>query len=96
MLGKTLLSLLKKRGMTLAELARKSGISKSTLSGITAGAGDSIRLTHLKKISEALDVSVHELAYGEPDPLSPAPEELLTELFKGDVRITLHRIEKKK
>lgn len=96
MLSKNLLALLKRRDMTLAELARKSGISKSTLSGISSGAGDSIRLSHLKKLAEALDVSVYELAYGEQDPRSPAHDEVLHDLFRGDVRVILQRIERKK
>lgn len=92
MLGKNLQTLLKKKGITLAELARKTGISKSTLSGITAGAGDSIKLSHLKKLSSALDVSVHELAYGTPDPKAAIGEEILTELFRGDCRVVISKI----
>jgi len=93
---KNLHALLAKRGpgWNLSKLAKATGISKSTLSGISAGTG-AIRLDHLRKIAEALEVSVHQLAYGEPDPFEAQSSEILHELFRGDVRVILQRIEKK-
>ena len=94
-LKENLHALLEKRGWNLSKLAKASGLAKSTLSGISAGTG-AIRLDHLQKIAKALEVSVHVLAYGEPDPFEIPSNEILHELFRGDVRVILQRIEKKR
>jgi hypothetical protein len=55
-------------------------------------------LNQLKQVASALEVSFHELCFGEPDPYEQKmdTEEVLRELFTGDVRVTLHRIERQK
>lgn len=94
-LSKNLQLHLKKKNWTLAKLAKETGLNKSTLHAWTVGRGN-IRLDYLKRVSQALEVSVYQLAYGEPDPYELAGEEILKEIFSGDVRVTLHRIEKKR
>jgi transcriptional regulator with XRE-family HTH domain len=84
-----------RRGLNLSELARKSGVPKQTLHGWVTGR-KGVNLEQLRKVSVALEVSIHELAFGEPDPYESPSEEVLKELFSGDVRVTLHRIERKK
>lgn len=86
---------LKKKNWTLTRLAKETGINKSTLHAWTVGRGN-INLNYLKKVSAALEVSVHQLAYGEPDPHEPLGVETLKEIFSGDVRVTLHKIERRK
>ncbi|MCB0349722.1 MAG: helix-turn-helix transcriptional regulator [Bdellovibrionales bacterium] len=86
---------LKNKGWTLSRLAKETGINKSTLHAWTVGRGN-IKLEYLKKVAHALKVSVYQLAYGEPDPHEAKSEEILRELFSGDVRVTLQRIERKK
>lgn len=54
----------------------------------------SINPDQLRKVAMILKVSVHELMFGEPDPHEPAADEVLREIFSGDVRVTLHRIER--
>lgn len=54
---------LEERGMTAAELARKSGVSKQVLSAWLAGAKPK-NIDQLKKVSEALRVSIDHLAFG--------------------------------
>ncbi len=56
----------------------------------------SVDLSQLRKVALVLKVSFHELAFGEPDPLEFDSGVLLKELFTGDVRVTLHRIERKR
>ena len=94
-LGKRLNRLCKERGLSLSELARLSSVPVQTLHGWTTGR-KAVQLEQLKRIASALKVSVHELAYGEPDPYEPVGEEILRELFSGDVRVTVQRIERKK
>jgi hypothetical protein len=36
------------------------------------------------------------LAFGEPDPHGEVSQEILHELFSGDIRVTVHRIQKGK
>jgi transcriptional regulator with XRE-family HTH domain len=94
-LGQSLQVLLKKRGWTLARLARESGVPSQTLHGWTTGRR-SVDLNQVRKVAGTLEVSVHELAFGESDPHAQASGEILRELFTGDVRVTLHRIERRK
>lgn len=37
---------------------------------------------------------MHELCYGEPDPYEVKSEEILKELFSGDIRVSIHKIER--
>lgn len=89
-----LVQLCKRRGWTIARLARESGVPKPTIHGWTTGRS-ALNLDQLKKVALALEVSLHELAFGCPDPYEGVSEECLKELFSGDVRISIHRIERK-
>jgi transcriptional regulator with XRE-family HTH domain len=82
----------KSHGITLSELAKKSGVPKATLHSWTTGSSPNIQ--QLKKVAEALNISLHRLAFGSPDP-NETKEEFLQELFQGDVRVTIHKILKK-
>jgi transcriptional regulator with XRE-family HTH domain len=94
-LQKNLSDLLKKKGISLAGLAKKSAVPKSTLHGWVSGQA-AVNLEQLQSVAEALGVGVHLLAYGTPDPFEEVSTEVLKEIFSGDVRVTLHRIERKK
>ncbi len=94
-LSSTLNSLCKKRRITLSELARRAGVPKQTLHNWTLGRR-SVNPDQLKKVAQALEVSVHYLLYGDQDPFETPNEEILKEIFSGDVRVTLHRIERRK
>lgn len=78
----------------MARLAKEAGIPKATLHGWTAGKEPS--LVQLKKVATALRIPLHTLAFGEPDPFEDVGEEILKEIFSGDVRVTLHRIHRGK
>ena len=86
---KRLKRLCKENGLTIAELARRSGVPKATLHSWTTGASPNMQ--QLKKVSSALSVSLHSLAFGEPDPHEYGAEKL-QELFEGDIRVTVHKI----
>lgn len=94
-LSTTIPTLCKKNRITLAELSRRSGIPKQTLHNWTIGRR-SINPDQLKKVSEVLKVSLHYLLYGEHDPFESPSEEILKEIFSGDVRVTLHKIERRR
>lgn len=93
--GKNLLRLMKEKGLSLGKLEKLSGVSKPTLHGWTTGRGVT-NLDQLKKVATVLEVPIHELIYGEPDPFESKTREVLKELFSGDVRLTVHRIERVK
>lgn len=94
-LGKSIEFHLRQKGWSITQLSKKSGVSKSTLHAWTVGR-KSINLENLKRVAAALEISVHQLVYGEPDPFESVGKEVLKEIFSGDVRITVHRIERKK
>lgn len=94
-LSSILESLCKKKGITLAELARRSEVPKQTLHNWTIGRR-SINPDQIKRVSQVLETSVHYLLFGEHDPFESPTEEILKEIFSGDVRVTLHRIERRR
>lgn len=89
-LSKNLLLLCKKRKISIAALAKKSGVKQPTLHGWTTGRSVQ-NLDDLKKVCDVLEVGLHTLLYGEPDP-HEVNEKILKEIFKGDIRVTIHRI----
>ena len=94
-LDKILLSLIEEKGWTVARLSRQSGVPKQTLHNWTSGR-KLVNPGQLKRVAEALGVSVYYLMFGESDPISHPGSEFLKEIFSGDVRVTVHRIERSK
>lgn len=94
-LGPTITQLCKKQGLSLTELSRRTGVPKQTLHSWTSGRR-SVNPMQIKKVADCLKVSVHYLLYAENDPYESPSEEILKEIFSGDVRVTLHRIERRK
>lgn len=94
LLSKTLLKLCKARKITLSQLSKKTGIPQPTLHGWSSGRSVG-NIDDLKKVCDVLQISLHSLLYDEPDPWELGHEEILRELFSGDLRVTVHRIEKK-
>jgi transcriptional regulator with XRE-family HTH domain len=94
-LEQTISELCRKRGWTLARLARESGVPPQTLHNWTLGR-KAVNPDQLRKIAQTLEVSFHYLMFGESDPFEQPGDEILREIFSGDVRVTLHRIEKTK
>lgn len=94
-LDKNIVKMCRDQKLTISRLAQLSGVPVQTLHGWTSGR-KAVQLEQLKKVAEALKVSVHELAFGEPDPFDPIGSEILREIFKGDVRVTIHKIERNK
>lgn len=94
-LGKTIIKLCKERDLSLAALAREAGVPPQTLHHWTTGR-KSMNPLQLKKVASVLKVPIHYLIFGEADPHEKPSQEILKELFSGDVRITIHKIEKRK
>lgn len=92
-LGEVLTRLMKERALTLAKLSRLSGVPKTSIHGWMTGR-KAMDLDQLKRVASVLEVSLHELAYGEEDPFAMRKGEILKELFSGDVRVTIHKIER--
>lgn len=94
-LGTMIQKLCKERSWTIAKLAREAGVPVQTIHNWSV-AKASVNPDQVKRVSDVLDVSLHYLLYGQNDPHEPRGEEILRELFTGDVRVTLHRIERKR
>jgi transcriptional regulator with XRE-family HTH domain len=66
-LAQNLIKLCKSKGLTIAALAKESGVKQPTLHGWSTG-----RAVHniddLKKVCNVLEVSLHCILYGEIDP----------------------------
>jgi len=89
-LGRMILKHCAERDWTLAVLARRSGVPKPTLHGWTTGR-NATNPMQLKLVAQALGISLHELIFGEPDPMSSGGSIPLEELFSGNVSITISR-----
>ena len=94
-LKENLPALLKKKNWSYQKLAAVSKVPKSTIHGWVSGQ-TAVSLEQLKAVAMCLEVSVHSLAYGSPDPFEDKTSEVLEKLYIGDIRVTLHRIERKK
>lgn len=94
-LEKNLQKACREQSLSLAKLAKASGVPKATIHGWMTGR-KAMDLRQLKKVATVLKTSLHELVFGEPDPFEERKEEILKEIFTGDVRVTLHRIERAK
>jgi transcriptional regulator with XRE-family HTH domain len=99
-LNENLKRLMLERKMNQTQLSKITGIAKSTLNGYLNSnpkSTEKIDIGQMKKIADALQTDFHDLLFGTPDPFSKAslPKEVLHELFSGDVRLTVHRIERK-
>lgn len=92
-LANTLTDICKKQRISFAELSRRSGVPPQTIHNWTLGKR-SVNPEQIKKVADVLKVSIHYLLYGEQDPHESPSQEILKEIFSGDVRITLHKIEK--
>lgn len=92
-LGPTLLSLCNERRLNLAKLSRITGVPRQTLHNWTLGRR-SVNPEQLRVVAKALKVSTHYLLFGENDPFEGPGDEILREIFSGDVRVTLHKIER--
>lgn len=78
----------KKKGWTLAELARRSGVPKTTIHHWTCGKVPG--LTQVGKVANTLGVPLHELIYGKPDPHLESKSE--SAVLSGVYRIHLEKI----
>jgi transcriptional regulator with XRE-family HTH domain len=94
-LHKTLQALCKEKELTLSRVSRLSGVPVQTIHSWTVGRS-SVNPDQVKAVAQVLEVSVHYLLFGETDRHEPPTEEILKELFSGDVRVTLHKIERKR
>jgi transcriptional regulator with XRE-family HTH domain len=92
-LGSQLKNYCKDRGWTLTKLSKQSGVPIATLHGWANGRSRP-DLQQLKKVAQALEVSLHTLAFGTPDPYEMGGEEVLRELFTGDLRVSIQKIER--
>lgn len=92
-LGQNIERICKEKRLTVASLARQAGIPKTTVHSWIQGA--SPNLEQLKKVCGVLEVPIHELVFGTPDPHQIPKDEILKEIFSGDIRVTLHKIEKR-
>lgn len=93
-IGKIIKHKCEERGWPITKLAKLSGVPQASIHSWTTGREP--KLSQLRKVAEALEMPFYELAFGEADPFDVESKILLRELFSGDVRVTLHKIEREK
>lgn len=60
-IGKNISALLEKRGITVAQLSRETGIAATTVYSIIQRDSDSVTISTLQKVCDALDVEIWEI-----------------------------------
>lgn len=78
---------LNKKGWTLSVLARKSGVPQATLHGWSTGRSVQ-SLDDLKKVCTVLEIGLHELIFGSPDPFENQVINL-KDLLAGEFKIII-------
>ncbi len=68
MIGRKIVELRKKRGMTLSELAERANVSKSYISGLERNINDNPSIQVINKIAAILEVNVTTLIESEGKP----------------------------
>lgn len=94
MLAEVLRRLLDDRGISIQELARKSGVPKTNISSWLQGSSPSIE--QLDKVARCMNVSIEYLAFGREarDPMEEFFERV--EIHKGEYEISVKKIVRKK
>jgi len=92
-LSKNLQNACKKKKISIKDLSKSSGVPAPTIHGWISGKGVQ-NLGQLKKVASVLEEPFYELLFGEADPFSKIDGVMLSELFSGDVRVTIHKIHK--
>lgn len=94
--------LLQQRGMTAAQLARASGVSKQTLS-YWLGGGEPRGLEQLRRVATVLETTIDQLCFGEqiPQKNQKQPTDTIASLFgdewiSGVFEIKIRRIKNEK
>jgi transcriptional regulator with XRE-family HTH domain len=91
-LAKNLITICKKKNMSLASLAKKSGVKQPTLHGWSTGRSVQ-NLDDLRKVCTVLEVALYSMLYGVPDPYESS-DPPLEKIFEGDITVTIHKISK--
>lgn len=90
-LAKNLIHYTRVKGLSIAALARLSGVKQPTLHGWTTGRSVK-KIDDLKKVCVILEVGLHTLLYGEKDPFENESLLTINDLLKTDLRITIERL----
>ena len=93
-IGEFLRNLREKNNLTLKDLADKSGVGPSTISDIETGTSTNPRMGTLKKLADALDISVNDFFYENKSNCSSISMELTSRDHK-DIAKDLDNIMKK-
>ena len=97
MLGKNLEEILRQKELTVTELAKATGIARTTLLGWIKSTTTSPNLSQLDCVARFLNVSIEELAFGRKQK-APDIGDILTsaEVHTGIYRLTLEKLSEKK
>lgn len=83
-LAENLIHYSRKKGLTIAALAKSSGVKQPTLHGWTTGRSVK-KIDDLKKVCSVLEVGLHTMLYGVRDPFEQ-------DSATFDLRITVEKV----
>ncbi|MDZ4661049.1 MAG: helix-turn-helix transcriptional regulator [Pseudomonadota bacterium] len=90
-IAKSLTALMKQRGLSLRELSKLSGVPPTTLNEWLSNRPPR-NPVQIKKVAEALDVSLNFLLFNEEDKHDPLQRILVEDIFSGNFQITVKRL----
>lgn len=90
-LGNNILKRCREKGISVAGLAR--GVKQPTIFGWTTGRAVH-KIEDLKKVCTCLEISLHQLLFGCPDPFEKQGDKI-EEFVWGQVKIVMYRITSK-
>lgn len=93
-IGTVLKKQLKENAMTLRQLSKLSGVPVSTLSEWSSNR-EPKSPTQIKKVAQALGVSMHYLLFGEDDNQEPLQKLLKEDIFQGTFEISIKKVKLK-
>lgn len=93
-LPEVLIAEMKKKGLNYSQLGEKSQVARSTIHNWASGRMVK-DISDLKKVATVLELPLHDLLFGEPDPFASNPLPTLSEVFSGEVRLIIEKIHPK-
>lgn len=82
---------IEKHGITATQLSKRSGVSKQVLSTWLNGASPR-KIEHVKRVAEALNLSIDELCFGDIIPVSVKDLSSTDEWMSGVFEVKFRRL----
>lgn len=85
--------------ISITQLSKRAGVPVTTIHGLLNTSNQKrLDVVQLQKICNVLSVPLYEMIFSKPDPNAKTEigAETLTDLFRGDIRVVVQRINREK